>query len=143
MSWRWWGSVVGLAASVFFLDQVTKWWAPMIALNPGSSWGVQWLPGGAMTIVHWVLTLGLAWGLAKTSQSIWASGLVLGGAVGNGWDRVWFGGVRDWFWVPILQVHNNIADWALTLGVGYIVLKLSLPYVISHFVSRSKLRGDR
>jgi lipoprotein signal peptidase len=142
MTMKWWGRVAAFAVLIFFLDQVTKSWAPTVVLNAGSSWGVVWLPAGAMTIVHWALTLGLAWSLAKTAQPSWASGLILGGAIGNGWDRVWFGAVRDWWWVPILNVHNNLADWALTLGVGYIVLKLSLPYVISHLVSRQKLSSN-
>lgn len=41
----------------------------------------------------------------------------LGGAVANVIDRLIFGGVRDWLPIPVISGYNNVADWALSIGL--------------------------
>jgi signal peptidase II len=52
-----------------------------------------------------------------------ALGLVLGGAVGNLIDRLWFGGVTDFISVGLFPAFN-VADSAIT--VGFIIFAYSL-----------------
>ncbi len=52
-----------------------------------------------------------------------ALGLVLGGAVGNLIDRLWFGGVADFISIGLFPAFN-VADSAIT--VGFIIFAYSL-----------------
>jgi signal peptidase II len=143
------GLGLALAALTIGLDQVTKTWAldtlfdppvrivvtPMLNMVPvwnrgvsfgllanDSPWG-PWLLGGfalvvAAALVVWLLraeTLVLGAGL----------GLVIGGAVGNAIDRALYGAVVDFIDVHWGDLHwpaFNIADAAITLGVGLLLL---------------------
>jgi signal peptidase II len=49
------------------------------------------------------------------------TGLLLGGAVSNIIDRLFFGGVRDFLPVPFVNIQNNLADWAIFVGLVGIV----------------------
>lgn len=53
-----------------------------------------------------------------------ALGLLLGGALGNGYDRVVFGFVRDWI-LLFERSAFNIADMAI--GTGLLILLISRP----------------
>lgn len=53
-----------------------------------------------------------------------AAGLFFGGAIANLFDRVFFNAVRDWMPIPFTQIQNNIADWALFLGVLLLVYSI-------------------
>ena len=70
----------------------------------------------------------LAWGLrGAPSRERWLStalGLILGGTLGNFYDRVVFGGVRDFlyfYWIewPVF----NFADCCLVVGAGLLLLQ--------------------
>lgn len=75
-----------------------------------------------------VATLGiLIWGLRRpAAEDRWLTlslGLILSGTVGNFYDRVVFGGVRDfihfyWFEWPVF----NVADCGLVVGAGILLL---------------------
>lgn len=55
-----------------------------------------------------------------------ALGLVLGGALGNLYDRVVFGGVRDFIWVRYGRFDwpvFNVADSCLVCGAGLLLLQ--------------------
>ena len=54
-----------------------------------------------------------------------AIGLIIGGAVGNGIDRLWLGQVIDFIDVHVYTYHwpaFNVADSAICLGVGLLLL---------------------
>jgi len=136
-----WFAVVTLA-----LDQAHKWWmlfvyriqdkervtvTPFLDLvyvkNPGISYGLLPLD----THLGQLALAGFA-GLAVLAMAIWLAhgvteklvaaslGLIMGGAAGNAIDRLWLGGVADFF-----QLHAfgyrwyvfNIADAAIVAGV--------------------------
>jgi signal peptidase II len=64
-------------------------------------------------LVYWLLT-------ARTRRAALAIGAVLGGAIGNVWDRIAFGAVRDFLDFHAFGYHwpaFNLADAAITLGV--------------------------
>ena len=79
----------------------------------------QWLLAGFAVLA----AMALAWWLAVgTGGWIWAIslGLLIGGAIGNGIDRVRLGGVADFFSMHAFGFYwyvFNIADVAIVAGV--------------------------
>lgn len=149
-----WGPYSGLGAAVviatFVADQAHKWWmiyvydiaakgkvvvSPyldlVLKLNTGISYSLL-----DMDHYSWQLALAAFALAASLAMWIWIArgatnklfavslGLIIGGALGNGVDRVYLGGVADFF-----QVHFpwgdsefywyvfNIADVAIVAGV--------------------------
>lgn len=125
-----------VAVMVFVIDRVTK---SLVEANvaPGSE--VALLPhvwianthnsGAAFSIAPYATTFfliasmvvasGLVWYVARNPVGAWVGvflGLVMGGTIGNGYDRLVSGTVTDFvalhFW-PIF----NAADSAITIGV--------------------------
>jgi signal peptidase II len=57
--------------------------------------------------------------------TLWGLGLILGGAIGNGIDRLWLGQVIDFLDVHWYTYHwpaFNVADSAICIGVGLLLL---------------------
>jgi len=78
------------------------------------------------TLVAGVGIVWVAWTHGGTSRLLSAGlSLVLVGALGNLWDRLWHGGVRDFIDVYVGQRHwptFNVADMAICTGAGIIIL---------------------
>jgi signal peptidase II len=140
---------LAIAGLVIVLDQLTKIWMMGLVLDPprmipvtgffnlvavwnrGVSFGLfsrheawnAWLLSGFATIVSVILVV---W-LHRTERILLALalGLVIGGALGNVIDRLRYGAVFDfllffvgrWSWPAF-----NLADSAITLGVGLLLL---------------------
>ncbi len=134
---------------VFVLDQLSKWWildavmnppriVPLtsffnivLVLNRGVSFGLfsaapHWMPwilsGFAVTVAA-----ALAIWLRRADNRLLAAalGLVIGGALGNVADRVRFGAVVDFLDLHLGGFHwpaFNVADSAITIGVGLLLL---------------------
>lgn len=140
---------LGLGALVVILDQATKLWALSALFDPprrieilsvldfvpvwnrgvsfgllssDSSWGPWLLSGFALVVCGFLL----AWLIrARSWPLIWGLGAVIGGAIGNVIDRVLYGAVVDFIDVHYAAWHwpaFNIADSAITLGVGLLLL---------------------
>ena len=137
-----------LALGVFILDRVTKSLVaaeipygtevPVIGhlvgitnvRNSGAAFGfapaLAWIFLGASVIV----AIGLVVYVLRSPSSLWndtALGLVLGGTLGNGYDRIVFGTVTDFVNVHFWPVFN-VADSAISVGVvaliaGYLIRK--------------------
>jgi signal peptidase II len=138
-----------LAIAVIALDQLTKWWMLAVVMvpprliditpffnlvmvmNPGASFGLfaeapGWMPW-VLTGFALVISLVLLIWLRRTDNRLLAAalGLVLGGALGNVVDRVRFGAVVDFLDFHAAGVHwpaFNVADGAITIGVGLLIL---------------------
>ncbi len=139
---------LAVAAAVAAADQLVKWWllgviaeAPggiavtsffnlVMVWNRGVSFGL--FGGGALP--PWLLAAaaiaiaaGLTVWLARIEER-WlgaAVGAVIGGAAGNVVDRVRYGAVADFFDLHLGAYHwpaFNVADAAITLGVGYLFI---------------------
>ncbi|MDP2300283.1 MAG: signal peptidase II [Coriobacteriia bacterium] len=132
-------------ATVVVIDQVTKaivrasltlndsipvidgvFWLTRVR-NTGAAFGMfrgqQWL----LISVGFVVLGVVAWTLARVRPESWlvrwGLALVTGGAIGNLIDRVFLGGVTDFFnlgWWPVF----NVADISLDIGVVLIVVWL-------------------
>ncbi|MGK2741503.1 signal peptidase II [Tepidicaulis sp. LMO-SS28] len=155
-----WGplSALGFAVAVagFLADRLSKWWlldvyaitdrgrveiTPffdlVMAWNKGVSYGLfsaeTWV-GRAILIGFAVLvTVALGLWLARVARPLMAVslGLIIGGAVGNVYDRVKFGAVADFFSFHIDDVFYwyifNIADVWIVLGVGLMLYDALFP----------------
>lgn len=129
------------AITVIALDQWTKWWAfnattpgetinilPGVSIgrtrNEGIAFGMfagrPWLVFGLMGVALTVLIVSYI--KHRQRPVLWlATGLLLGGAIGNAIDRISLGYVRDFIEIPKFPSFN-IADIAITAGVVILVL---------------------
>lgn len=97
---------------VLLLDQGTKYFFGG-QLNQGVSF--SFLQISPMILV--AMQLALLFIIARMMRFNICAGLILGGGISNLVDRVVFGGVRDWMTLPGLGLHNNLADWAIVIGL--------------------------
>ncbi|RLQ21414.1 lipoprotein signal peptidase [Seongchinamella sediminis] len=145
-AWRWFV----LAGLVVLLDQYTKglasselayarpveifsWFNLTLQHNSGAAFSFLSDAGGwqrwFFTVIALVISIGLVVWLTLAERGEWLLGLslalILGGAIGNLWDRVLLGYVVDF-----ISVHYggwyfpafNIADSAITVGAGCMLL---------------------
>lgn len=139
----------GLAAGVFVLDRLSKWWllggfdlaakSPVeifpffnltLVWNRGISLGLFQMEGEggrflliALTAAITALVAAWLWRAEKLHLAL-ALGLVMGGAVGNIWDRLQYGAVADFlhFHLGSLSFYIfNLADAAITVGVAILI----------------------
>jgi signal peptidase II len=149
-SWLW-GRYSGLALKVaavtFVVDQAHKWWMLLgyriaekgrvtitsffdlvFVKNTGISYslfdGSEYSWQIVLALFSVVASLGLwAWlAVAGTGRVMaWALGLIIGGALANGLDRLIIGGVADFFSFHAFGFYwyvFNIADVAIVAGVA-------------------------
>jgi len=137
-----------IAAIVTIVDQLSKFWllellrelgpslkiAPFFNLvmvwNKGISFGL--LPSTGLA--RWLLvavSVGIVVGLLLWLHKIHrllpalAIGALIGGAVGNIIDRVYYGAVADFFDFHLIGYHwpaFNVADSAITVGAAVLIL---------------------
>jgi signal peptidase II len=140
---------LALMALVLILDQLSKWWIVARVMSPprvievtgffnivmvwnrGITFGLLGMGGDAM---RWALVAGavavsaglLLW-LARTGDRLLglALGAVIGGALGNVLDRIFYGKVADFLDFHLYGWHwpaFNLADSAIVCGVALIAL---------------------
>ncbi|PKQ07760.1 MAG: signal peptidase II [Alphaproteobacteria bacterium HGW-Alphaproteobacteria-11] len=149
-----WGplSLFGLAIAVggFAIDRLHKWWMLdiyhiaargrvevtsffdlVMAWNKGVSYGLfeAETPLGVLILVSFALavTFGLGLWLARAEHRAvaLAIGLIMGGAIGNVYDRIAYGAVADFFSFHAFGFYwyiFNVADIWIVLGVILILL---------------------
>ncbi|OGT42783.1 MAG: signal peptidase II [Gammaproteobacteria bacterium RIFCSPHIGHO2_12_FULL_37_34] len=93
-------------------------------LNSASGWQNIFL--GSLAVVVSVVILVWLWRLSVRDYWLCISlNLILGGALGNVWDRVLYGYVVDFFDFHLGDWHFaifNMADSAITIGAGMMLL---------------------
>lgn len=111
---------------------VTSFFSLVLAFNTGAAFSFLANAGGWQRLFFIVIAASAAvvilWLLRKhNDERVFCLGLslILGGAVGNLWDRVWLGKVvdfllffyRDWHWPAF-----NVADSAITVGAVILII---------------------
>lgn len=146
-AWRWYI----LAIVVIALDQISKHWVsaaltygePVVFTpffnftllhNPGAAFSFLSDAGGwqrwFFTVVAAVVSVVLVIWLARVSEKRYealALALILGGAIGNLYDRVVLGYVVDFIVVHYQDYYwpaFNIADSAITVGAALLILDM-------------------
>ena len=142
----------GIAAAVIVLDQATKYlvmrYIPKFSAvrvitgffdlinvrNPGAAFGILNGAHGSWRIAFFVVVslaalalIGVLVRKATDRLTIAAFSLIAGGAVGNLIDRVRFGEVVDfidWYYRSWHWPTFNIADSAITIGVGLLAIDM-------------------
>lgn len=104
--------------------------------NYGAAWsilsGQKWLLVGFTSLVIVIIIRSAREVAAHGKLAAGSLGLILGGACGNLFDRIWFGQVTDFFDLdtPVHAIQTfpvfNVADSALTVGVIAMLLSLFL-----------------
>lgn len=145
--------ILPVAVLIFALDRLSKVWIvdwldlknllsldvvpPFLNLRMAWNTGINFgIGGGGPEETRWVL-IGLSvvisaallwWVLRRKDRALaYGAGAVIGGALGNAWDRVEWGAVADFLNMSCCGIHNpfsfNIADIAIFLGAVWIALK--------------------
>lgn len=140
------GEICALAALVLALDRLTKWlvveamdlrallvidvWPGIFTLrmawNRGVNFGILASDADAARWLLASLALGVSivvavWAVRR-DQKLFAlgAGMLIGGALGNAWDRLTYGAVADFLNVTCCGVTNpfafNVADVAIFVG---------------------------
>lgn len=109
---------------IFLVDQlskqVVKFFLPTaLNINSGTSWGFFPRQNVAWSFLS-LLLLGVLflWTLLAERKS-WPMVMILGGGVSNLCDRLFYGGVRDFFRLGFWPAFN-LADVAITAGVIFL-----------------------
>lgn len=102
---------------IFVFDRITKHWAITQGLNVINSDLALGINISYSTELHLLSILLVIWLLLSLSAANWIRTLILAGACSNLLDRVLYGGVCDWLPMPIVGGANNLADWAIIIGL--------------------------
>lgn len=141
-----WGVLLGSAALVFAIDQITKAWvtsnlqigetiAPIPAIadffaitrsaNRGAAFSLLPQAGDLFLIIALVMIVGILIFYRRMTQGRWleriALGLLLGGVAGNALDRIRLNYVVDFVHLqirPFISNVSNLADHAIVIGMG-------------------------
>lgn len=147
------GLLAAMAALVYVLDRATKWYVvehldlesvlrievlpPFLVFQMAWNQGVNFgLFASGSEVMRWVLigvsvavSAGLTvWALRRRSRAfVIGTGILVGGALGNAWDRLTYGAVADFLNTSCCGLQNpfsfNVADVAIFLGAAIIALK--------------------
>ena len=142
---------LGVSALVLVVDQLSKLWVlrslpefePVTVIDGVWNWYRTYNTGAAFSLLGdaggWqqylfsgfavVISLVLAWWLAKTPRRDWRNALpfalVIGGAIGNLLDRLQHGHVVDfiqWHWRDHFWPSFNVADSAIFVAAAILIL---------------------
>jgi signal peptidase II len=115
-------------------NSLQTWSAPMMPrVNHGALWGIGGSQKGTANLFFAGVSLVaagaiLVWGLrGPPAKELWLSvalGLILGGTLGNFYDRLVFGGVRDFMhFIYIEWPVFNFADCCLVVGAILLLIQ--------------------
>jgi signal peptidase II len=126
-----------------FLKNLTSRTSKVI-YNPGISFGFFQLPSDRLSLFLIVLILFISlisirkyfitqiYKIQPLSlPQVIAFALIISGALSNLLDRFLHGSVIDYLYLPLLNIHNNLADWGIFVGIAMLFL-LKLQIINSH-----------
>jgi signal peptidase II len=132
-----------ISSIIIVLDQITKYLAIryinpfdsikvlpflhlVIVTNKGSAFGIfKNIGSGFFIAVSAVAIIFVIYLLIRGKENYFGLSLILGGAIGNLIDRIFYGSVVDFVDLSLGKFHwpaFNVADSALTIGITIILL---------------------
>lgn len=114
-----------------FLNFVMAW-------NRGVNFGIFGSgPQSILILLAIAISVALVWwvyrqagredGKARVPELAWGAGIVIGGALGNAWDRIQYGAVADFLNMSCCGIDNpyafNVADVAIFAGAALIAFR--------------------
>lgn len=107
----WW-----LVGGIVLLDQLFKYFSPTPTLNQGIAFSLE-APFSLTVILSIALLLGSFWWWFRVKDYFLktAFALILAGGISNLLDRLWRGGIVDYF--SLYTLDFNIADVAIVIGL--------------------------
>jgi len=108
-----------------------SWLAVRTIWNPGAVWSLDIASAVLLWATGLAIPLVIVWVFWTPRARAWetaAKCLILGGAIGNFYDRMRWNAVRDWIDVYFGDVNGwhwptfNVADMALVGGIGVLLL---------------------
>jgi signal peptidase II len=137
LSKRWVGAHLGLGQAIVVIPKVFR---ITHVLNTGAAFSMFENMNEhtvrnllvAFSIIAVIVVLVLLWKLGRTfSTTSVALALILGGALGNLYDRVMYSHVVDFLEVHIVHYHwpdFNVADSCIVIGACLLLLEMVLPH---------------
>lgn len=99
--------------------------------NTGGAWSILENYPFILTFISFLCIIGINYYLTKKDKfnklEIWYLGLIMGGVLGNFVDRIIYEGVVDFIGIKFGSYQFpifNIADIAIVVGVGLIILEM-------------------
>lgn len=113
--WVWFGVIIAADQ----LSKIIAQYYSMVLINKYISFSLFAEFPPVLITLGTVLTalLVAGWGRDWWSRFPTVSGWWWGGVSSNLIDRLVFGGVRDWLPIPFTQLNNNLADYAISIGL--------------------------
>ena len=138
---------LGVAVAAFAVDQAHKWWMLLrvgmrendkIVVTPFFDWFFVTNKGVSYSFLtsssqSWQISLAIFSVIATLALAVWLArgvgdaltaasiGLIMGGALGNGLDRLTLGGVADFFYL-----HAPLRRWLEQLKLGWLADLITL-----------------
>jgi signal peptidase II len=100
-----------------------------MAWNTGINFGIPLGDRWFLIALTFAISGGLIWWVLRRGSPVlaWGAGAVLGGAIGNAWDRVVYGAVADFINNSCCGIQNpfsyNVADVAIFAGAIWIAIR--------------------
>jgi len=112
----WPGMSIPIIENVFHITYI---------INPGAAFGILEYQTGFFIVVSILMVAAAIWYVPRVPVQYrllrYGIGLLTGGAIGNLFDRIRYGGVVDFLDFRIWPIFN-IADIAIVCGVGCIII---------------------
>ena len=128
------------------LNVIPGWFGLETAHNPGVVWSIG---QGAHTLwlVVSILAVPLIGWIFVKSRKTWTTTICLGmieaGTLGNGWDRIFHPGVRDFIKCYYVRANDLPAVWPLfNLADSFIVVGVILLSIELYFFEEKKTKAD-
>jgi len=117
--------IVGLFLAILALDQIVKWWVinyqPSFVLTNNNFFGL--VGNNSFSLLLSILAIViLLLTMVKEHQNFLLMAIIFAGALSNIADRIFRGGVVDYF--QFFYWSINLADLAIILGICFYVYKI-------------------
>ena len=108
---------------------ITSWFSLYFTTNTGAAFGILKGKTFILTIISVLFIVLIFYKLKEiiNENYFWAAALILGGAVSNLYDRIFYGFVIDFVGVENFSVFN-MADSAITIGAVALFIYMMIDY---------------